>query len=298
VVGARVLDLKDIEQDPLSLSESSQMRQDFASLLDQIEKDQDTSIVFAGEPGAPHNEAYRHFIMHTMRQIGTRYAMKVNDALKLLEFLAPDAMCSFVLYCNARRHNPSTQRVAGLHLRACIFARDPPTLDPSVETLRLLKVNDQKKLLFLLEVCREAASIDLPINTPEDERKVQFLAQALGTTDERILSDWGRVGMHGVRPQVQWAEALFNAVFDWVIEMINQSWKLPPVREDPADGCRITFTKVPSVDGTDFTAFSYFIAGEAMAQRVIEMLPTVHSFGAAAAENRKQRSSCGAPDWS
>jgi hypothetical protein len=276
VTGPRPLELKDIEQDPLSLNEGSKFREDFTYLLEQIERDLDTSLVFASEPGAPQNESYRNFIMHTMRQIGTRFAMKVNDALKLLEFLAPEAMCSFVLYCNARRHNPSTQRVSGLHLRACIFARDPPILDPSVETLRLLSVADQKKLLFLLEVCREAMSIDLPVETTEDERKVQFLAQALGTTDERILSDWGRVGMQGVKPQVQWAEALFSAIFDWVIDLINQSWKLPPVREDPADGCRITFTKVPSVEGTDFTAFSYFIAGEALTQRCIEMLPTAH----------------------
>ena len=32
--------------------------------------------------------------------------------------------------------------------------------------------------------------------------EVYFVARAMGTTTERVLSDWGRVGMHGVRPQV------------------------------------------------------------------------------------------------
>ena len=37
---------------------------------------------------------------------------QVSDVLKLLEFLSPEAISTFVVYCNARRHNPSTQRVA------------------------------------------------------------------------------------------------------------------------------------------------------------------------------------------
>jgi hypothetical protein len=274
-VGARQLDLRDLDVDPAKLSESSTLRQDYFNVLGQMERDQDTSLVFACEPGAPHSEAYRYFIMHVMREIGSRFAAKVSDALKLLEFLSPEAISTFVVYCNARRHNPSTQRVVGLHLRACVFKREPPTIDPSVDTLRILSVPDQKKLIFLLEVCREAASINLPVETAEDERKVYFVARAMGTTTERVLSDWGRVGMHGVRPQVQWAEALFGATFDWLLEKINQSWKLPNFQADPSDGCRLTFTKVPSTEGSDFTAFAYFLAAEALTQRVVEMLPNV-----------------------
>ena len=106
----------------------------------QVEKDKDTSVIFASEPKAPQNEAYRHFIQNLMREIGMPYAMKVDDALQLLAFLAPDAICSLVVCCNARRHNSSTERVTGLLLKACTFTRDPPTIDPSVEVLRLLSV--------------------------------------------------------------------------------------------------------------------------------------------------------------
>ena len=44
-----------------------------------MERDQDTSLVFACEPGAPHSEAYRYFIMHVMREIGSRFAAKVRS---------------------------------------------------------------------------------------------------------------------------------------------------------------------------------------------------------------------------
>ena len=51
----------------------------------------------------------------------------------------------------------------------------------------------------------------------------------------------------------------------------------PPVGVDSVDKFHSGLTKVPSMEGTDFTAFSYFIAQEALSQRVIEMLPSMAS---------------------
>jgi hypothetical protein len=279
--GAVPIHARDIGAD--GFRDGSRVTRAIPSIVERIENDESITVVFCTEPSAPYLAPFRTLCLEILKRVGTHYVTRVLNGLRLLEYLSPGLAASLTIYCNDKRVNPAQARVASLRLRCCCFTVEPPKKDPLVETLNILSTPERARLMLLLDVCRTAASVDLPIRTSEDQLKVERIAEALSTSEERLLADWGRVGLHGATPQTRWAEALFLQTFEWCLGLVNRQFK--QIREEPRTGAQVTIMQSPPFEGTSFYGFATFVAAEAISQRVVELLPSVDL-------DRTSRSAC------
>merc|ERR550514_70486 len=148
-------------------------------------------------------------------------------------------------------------------------------MEPSPETSEILSSSELKLLTLVLDACKQAENVQLPISTAADQRRVQRIAEALGVTEARLLAEWGRAGLHGPSPQVQFSHALYTALFEWALDRVNYvlNSTLTPLEGESA---WLTVACFPEAEGQHYAGFASFIANEALAQWCAELLP-LHS---------------------
>lgn len=261
------------------LRERSAVKHAATNLLKSVDtatKAQTFSLVVCADPNASSLGCLRGLSAFLLRQVGNQYTQKVLAGLRLLEYLGgPRVMLSMLMTCSIASRTPSHQlrgRVRALQVRAQLLdAQTVPRQDPSAVETAILRPAESERLRTMLEVCRLVQQIHIPA-TSEDRRAVEFIASVLGKDAKDLLQLIGKAALYSAHPQVRLAESIYAAVWDWAVRLVNAAWAVGQ-ESGGAPGITISLTSVPSGNGTDFASFAAYIAGEATAQWVADVLP-------------------------
>jgi hypothetical protein len=237
----------------------------------------DTAIVLTADAGTPAFAGVRGLSAFILRHVSNRHTHKVLAGLRLLQYLSPGLACTVEMQVNPVARTGT--RLTKLKCHAVVFEARPPTVPPSAEASALLRAWELERLKLLLDLCRAAQDVEVPITNPVDKRKVRALALALGANEERLLTEWGRCSLYSARPQQIFAEALYRATFDWCLSLVNTAWE-QQLATEPAAGAAVTVTHLPpmaehAATNCGYDNFGAFVAQEAVSQQVADMLPLV-----------------------
>jgi hypothetical protein len=239
------------------------------------EKGLDTSIVMTADANTSAFAPIRGFCTHILRHLSNRHTHKVLAGLRLMQYLAPGISCTI-----EAQVNPTVRagtRLSKLRFLGVLYDAVPPSGPPSADASALLRASELERLKLLLDLCRAANELEVPITNSRDRRKVRGLALALGTTEEVLLSEWGRATLYAPRPQATFAQGLFRATFEWCVSLVNDAWS-QQLSAEPVASTSLTITHLPPLhDRSDsgFDAFGAFITQEAVSQQIADMLPLV-----------------------
>jgi hypothetical protein len=256
------------------LREGSGIRALGDDLLRRVDGQQNTAIVVTEEVGSTQGKCMRSLAAHILRHVSHRHTHKVLAGLRLIEYLVPDAVYSIEMHVNPPVKKGQNTRIMKLRLYVASFDPCVPTTVLSSEMCAILRPEEQDRLRELLDLAHAFEGISVPVETKEDRRKVRTLAASIATTDDALLSEWGRAALYAPEPARKFATALYRATVEWCVGIINDVWSTL-LGDGPNRGTSLVLVRAASVDGTKFGAFAGFVAGECIAQHIAELLPLV-----------------------
>lgn len=245
---------------------------------EQATVSQSFSLVVCADPQASSVGCLRGLSAFILRHVGTQYTQKVLAGLRLLEYLGGSRMVlSTSMICSVASRTPThllRGRVRGLKVRGLLLDnRAIPKTDPTAVETAILRPAESERLRTMLEVCRAAQQLDVPQDPKRaDRRAADFIASILGRDREELLQAIGKAALYDSHPQARLAECIYSSVWDWAVRLVNAAWAIGQ-EAGGAPGITISLTSVPPCQGTDFSAFSSYIAGEATALWVADVLP-------------------------
>jgi hypothetical protein len=256
------------------LRHGSDLRTIADDALRRVDEREDTAIVINEELGSTQGLCFRGLAAHILRHVSQRHTHKVLAGLRLIEYLDADAVYSVEMHIKPQVARGNDTRIAKLRLSVASYETRVPTAPLSSEICAILRPAEQDRLRTLLDLVHAFLEIDVPIETPQDRRRVRALAAGLSCSEDRLLSEWGRAALYAPEPAKKFARALYRATIEWCVSIINDVWS-SLLAQGPRVGATLVLTRCATVDGTKFASFASFIAGEALAQHLAEMLPIV-----------------------